>query len=63
MNSLYLCDVAEIFREGKLSDSRENYLMLFQSLLNVLHGTAHFSCAAAPNILCQRAFMSAFLNS
>lgn len=49
MNSLYLCDVAEIFREGKLSNSRENFLMLFQSLLNVLHGTAHFSCAAVIN--------------
>lgn len=57
MDSLYLCDVAVIFREGKF---RENFLLLFLPLLNVLHGTAHFNCAAAPNetfyvnmLLCQ----------
>lgn len=37
MNSLHLRDEAEILRAGKSSNSREQFLLLFQPLFNVLH--------------------------
>lgn len=37
INSQHLRDEAEILREGKSSNSREQCLLLFQPLFNVLH--------------------------